>query len=83
MKKSKIILLVLIPFLCLYFAAISFAHDTDIYAARGQGVEPNILIIFDNSLSMGTLDGRIIPCEPIATKIYEKICPAHAGMLLE
>ena len=31
----------------------SFAHDTDLYIAEGQGVEPNILILFDNSGSMG------------------------------
>jgi type IV pilus assembly protein PilY1 len=30
----------------------AFAHDTDIYTASGQGVEPNILVIFDNSNSM-------------------------------
>jgi type IV pilus assembly protein PilY1 len=30
----------------------SFAHDTDLYAAAGTGIEPNILILFDNSGSM-------------------------------
>jgi len=29
-----------------------FAKDTDLYMASGEGVEPNILIIFDNSGSM-------------------------------
>ena len=38
--------------LIILFAAISFAHDTDLYMASGEGVEPNILIMFDNSLSM-------------------------------
>jgi type IV pilus assembly protein PilY1 len=30
----------------------SFAHDTDLYIAEGAGIEPNILILFDNSGSM-------------------------------
>jgi type IV pilus assembly protein PilY1 len=30
----------------------SFAHDIDLYMASGQGVEGNVLIIFDNSGSM-------------------------------
>ena len=29
-----------------------FGHDTDLYMSSGEGVEPNILIIFDNSGSM-------------------------------
>ena len=37
----------------------SFAHDTDLYIAEGQGIEPNILILFDNSGSMDdTVDTR-------------------------
>src|SRR4030065_939183 len=31
---------------------ISFSKDTDLYMASGEGVEPNILVIFDNSGSM-------------------------------
>jgi len=38
--------------LCLLLATNSFAHDSDLYMASGQGVEANILIIFDNSGSM-------------------------------
>jgi type IV pilus assembly protein PilY1 len=30
----------------------AFSHDTDLYIASGQGVEANILIMFDNSGSM-------------------------------
>jgi type IV pilus assembly protein PilY1 len=45
-------LLFLVPSLCFLFTITSFAHDTDLYMASGQGVEPNILIIFDNSGSM-------------------------------
>jgi type IV pilus assembly protein PilY1 len=29
-----------------------YSHDTDLYMASGEGVEPNVLIIFDNSGSM-------------------------------
>jgi type IV pilus assembly protein PilY1 len=36
----------------LLFPVLSFAHDTDLYMASGAGVEPNILIMFDNSISM-------------------------------
>jgi type IV pilus assembly protein PilY1 len=77
MKPIKIlfILVLLLPL----FAVNSFAKDTDIYAARGQGVQPNILIIFDNSLSMGSQDGYVVPCNPIPTRIYKKTYPAWAG----
>ena len=51
MKRIKI-LAFLIPCLCLLSPMVSFAKDTDIYMASGEGVEPNILIIFDNSVSM-------------------------------
>lgn len=45
-------LFILAPFLWLLLTIASFAHDTDLYMASGEGVEPNILIIFDNSGSM-------------------------------
>ena len=77
MKPIKT-LFILFFFLSL-FAVNSFAKDTDIYAARGQGVQPNILIMFDNSGSMGTSDGAIIPCNPIPTRIYKKTYPSWAG----
>ncbi len=51
MKLIKSLVLI-IPFLFLLFNGTSFAHDTDLYTASGAGVEPNILIIFDNSGSM-------------------------------
>jgi hypothetical protein len=35
----------------LVISANAFGHDTDLYMASGEGVEPNILIIFDNSNS--------------------------------
>jgi type IV pilus assembly protein PilY1 len=53
MRRSYIfILLVLNSFLGLSFAGLSLANDTDLYMASGEGVEPNILIVFDNSGSM-------------------------------
>jgi hypothetical protein len=54
--KIKLIksFLLIIPFLLLLFIGTSFAHDTDLYTASGAGVEPNILIMFDNSISMNT-----------------------------
>ena len=51
MKPLKPLLLI-ISFLFLLLIGTSFAHDTDLYTASGAGVEPNILIIFDNSGSM-------------------------------
>jgi type IV pilus assembly protein PilY1 len=51
MKIMKILLSIFL-FLCIYQIHFSFAHDTDLYMASGEGVEPNILIIFDNSGSM-------------------------------
>jgi type IV pilus assembly protein PilY1 len=50
--KSKKILFVLLTPLCLLLAVTSFAHDIDLYMASGQGVEANLLIMFDNSGSM-------------------------------
>ena len=65
MKPKMIFLFVL--FLSL-FPLNSFANDTDIYAARGQGVQPNILIMFDNSQSMSDS----VPCQPNPTRVYSK-----------
>jgi type IV pilus assembly protein PilY1 len=50
--KSKRILFVLLTPLCLLLAMTSFASDMDLYMASGQGVEANLLIMFDNSGSM-------------------------------
>jgi type IV pilus assembly protein PilY1 len=50
--KSKRILFVLLTPLYLLLAVTSFAHDMDLYMASGQGVEANLLIMFDNSGSM-------------------------------
>jgi len=51
MKSIKTLFFMVAP-LCLLLATNSFAHDSDLYMASGQGVEANILIIFDNSGSM-------------------------------
>ena len=51
MKRERILSFLILS-LCLLFSTVSFAKDTDIYMASGEGVEPNILIIFDTSRSM-------------------------------
>jgi type IV pilus assembly protein PilY1 len=54
MKLIKVLKILLVIF-CSAFLLLSqnaFANDTDLYLSSGQGVEPNILIIFDNSGSM-------------------------------
>jgi type IV pilus assembly protein PilY1 len=61
MKMMKILLSIFL-FLCIYQIHFSFAHDTDLYMASGEGVEPNILIIFDNSGSMN---------DPVPTRWYD------------
>ena len=51
MKVARSLFLLILLF-CLPISMTSFARDTDLYMASGEGVEPNILIIFDNSGSM-------------------------------
>lgn len=53
MDSKKLLLFVFI----IFFSAVvsSSAHDTDLYMSSGEGVEPNILVIFDNSGSMNDL----------------------------
>ena len=55
MKRIKISLILLAVFCTMCFTLIqnSSANDTDLYLSSGEGVEPNILIMFDNSGSMG------------------------------
>jgi len=62
MKSIKTLFFFVIPLCLLLVAMTSFAHDTDLYMASGQGVEANILIMFDNSGSMN--DG-------VQTRFYE------------
>ncbi len=62
MKAIRILktLLVIGLFVSSLWAQNGFAHDSDLYLSSGQGVEPNILIIFDSSGSMGDL----VPAPP-------------------
>jgi type IV pilus assembly protein PilY1 len=50
--KHRKILLIIAFILLLLPCANSSAHDTDLYTSSGEGVEPNVLVIFDNSGSM-------------------------------
>ncbi len=69
-------MLLIISFLFLLFSVNSFAHDTDLYTASGAGVEPNILIMFDNSGSMnGTV--RAYYYDPLT--LYDPIVVPQAN----
>ncbi len=81
MKAAKSLYLLFLLF-CLSIASTSLARDTDLYMASGEGVEPNILIIFDNSGSMNdqiqtrfydpavTYDPSVVPIENRDTVYY-------------
>jgi type IV pilus assembly protein PilY1 len=78
MKIMKILLSIFL-LLGIYQINSSFAHDTDLYMASGQGVAPNILIIFDNSGSMnddvqtGFYDPNVTyPGSSVPTQVYYK-----------
>jgi type IV pilus assembly protein PilY1 len=62
MKLRKILFL-FITFPFLLFAAHSFALDTDLYIDSESTIEPNILIIFDNSGSMSDSPSWTSFCE--------------------
>ncbi len=56
------------------------SHDTDLYMASGEGVEPNILIMFDNSGSMNDQvqayfydPGTTYPGLFVPTTVYYKV----------
>jgi len=51
-RKNISILLVTVAALVLFWGARCLSDDTEIYTDGGQGVEPNVLVIFDNSGSM-------------------------------
>lgn len=59
MKKLLIVLSSL-----LFLAGPSWADDTDIYGVSSINIKPNVLIIFDNSGSMGTADIPGTPYNP-------------------
>jgi type IV pilus assembly protein PilY1 len=62
MKNSIKVSFILVSFLCFLIPVSPHAKDTDLYMASGEGVEPNILIIFDNSGSMN---------DEVATRYYD------------
>ena len=55
------------------FSMPAYADDIEIYTSSGDGVEPNVLIIFDNSLSMD---------EDVQTTLYDPSTtyPNHLGV---
>ena len=55
LKQISKILLIILSFVLFPLAQDCFGHDTDLYMSSGEGVEPNILIMFDSSGSMGDL----------------------------
>jgi type IV pilus assembly protein PilY1 len=61
MKYFKLLFLVL--FLCLFFTLNTYARDTDLYIDSESTIEPNILIIFDNSGSMSDSPAWTSFCE--------------------
>jgi len=83
MKFIKTLLIFIPLFLFLMIPITSFAKDTDLYIAGGEGVEPNILILFDNSGSMNetvqtrfynttvTYDPLVVPIED-RDKVYRR-----------
>src|SRR4030042_3436335 len=73
--KSKYIFkmfLVIISLIIFPLMQYSFARDTDLYLSSGEGVEPNILIMFDSSGSMGEL----VPAPPYS------VADDYAALLL-
>jgi type IV pilus assembly protein PilY1 len=60
--KFKRILYLFIFLQFLLFAAHSFAADTDLYVGDTSSIQPNLLIIFDNSGSMGSVPGPRTYC---------------------
>lgn len=52
MKISIKVFFILVSSLCFLIPVTPYAKDTDLYMASGEGVEPNILVMFDNSGSM-------------------------------
>src|SRR4030042_4924571 len=59
MKKLRMAFF-LIALLCFVVVSSTSGHDTDLYMATGQGVEPNILIMFDNS---GSMNDEVLSCD--------------------
>ncbi len=65
-RKNISITLLMVAALVIFGGASSFADDTEIYSNSGGGVEPNVLVIFDNSASMNN---------EISSSIYDPAFP--------
>ncbi len=59
MFKNRLIILV--AFLCLLAPVATMADDTEIYGVSGVTLEPNVMIIMDNS---GSMQDKDVPGEP-------------------
>ncbi|UCF57771.1 MAG: hypothetical protein JSW15_04755 [Deltaproteobacteria bacterium] len=68
-RKNISILLLMVAALVLFWGARCLSDDTEIYTNSGQGVEPNVLIIFDNSGSMN---------DEIPSEVYDR-ATTYAG----
>ena len=82
--KTKLLFLLGIFF----WASFAVAEDVDIYGISEIDVKPNVLIILDNSGSMGTEDVVCVPYEPgdtytgsydgdmvyVKETIYQEVC---------
>lgn len=64
MLKNRLITLA--AFLCLLVPVAAMADDTEIYGVSGVTLEPNVMIIMDNSGSMKTKDVPGTPYDPAA-----------------
>jgi type IV pilus assembly protein PilY1 len=81
MRLAKFFLLPSV-FLFLLFPTGLLAKDTDIYMATGEGVQPNILIILDSSISMDDeiptrqySKTTVYPGTYLTTKVYKYSSP--------
>ena len=71
MKYTKYLkFLFFILFLYLFFALNTYARDTDLYIDSESTIEPNILIIFDNSGSMADSPTWTTFCEYVYSYSY-------------
>ena len=57
---KKIGLLFVLSFVLVFPLSQALALDTDLYAVTGTDVPPNVLIMFDNSISMNELVSGVL-----------------------
>ncbi|MBN2538920.1 MAG: hypothetical protein JXB09_02590 [Deltaproteobacteria bacterium] len=80
MKRANLIIIIMAVMLFTSPGILS-ADDTEIYGTVTLSIQPNVLIIFDNSGSMGTVDVGGEPYDPaitytgsyITNRVYQKI----------